>query len=131
MEDSIKNELAKAVRLLEEEKKKLKDLKDEKNKCMSEMGSKTFNGITVEKMRTYNAYISFLKEKIKKQTEKVKLAQEIVDKYREELIQFAKERKMLETLKEKQYQNYLKEQQRIEQRRIDEVITYKESLKHN
>ena len=131
MEDALKNELSKATRRLEDEKGILKNFKDEQKKCMSEISSESSNGVTVDRLRTYNAYISFLKEKIQNQTKEVKSAQQVVDKYREELIQASKEKKMLETLKEKQYNEYLKEQERQEIKRIEEVISYKESTKRN
>jgi len=131
MEDTLKNELAKAIRCLEEEKGFLKNFKEEQKKCMSTISSESSNGVTVERLRSYNAYISFLKEKIQNQTKRVKSAQEIVDNYREKVIEASKEKKMLETLKDKQYGEYLKEQEKSEQKRVDEVISYKESIKRS
>lgn len=131
MEDTLKNQLAKAVRYLEEEKSALKNLKEEQKKCMSDISSESSNGVTVERLRNYNSYISFLKEKILNQTKRVKSAQEIVDNYRDELIQASKEKKVLETLKDKQYSEYLKEQEKIEQKRVDELISYKETTKRS
>ena len=131
MEDALKNELAKAIRCLEDEKGILKNFKEEQKKCMSEISSESSNGVTVDRLRAYSTYISFLKEKILKQAKKVKSAQQVVDKYREELIQASKEKKMLETLRDKQYNQYLKEQEKQEVKRIDEVISYKESTKRS
>lgn len=127
MEDSLKHELGKALQSLENEKKKLNELKEEKKKCMSEVSSGVTGGMTVNKLRTYNTYISFIKQKITKQTEMVKSAQKIADKHREELVQMVKERKMLEKLKEKQYEQFLKEADKNEQKIVDEIISYKES----
>lgn len=127
LEDSKKNELGKAIQILETEKKVLKKLKEEKKRCMSEVTGKVSEGVTIDKLRSYNAYISFIEEKINKQSEIVKHAQENADKYREELVQIIKERKMLETLKEKQHAQYLKEQEKKYQKAIDEVISYKEA----
>lgn len=130
-EDALKNELAKAIRYLENEKNVLKSHKEEQKKYMAEVSSESANGVTVERLKTYNMYISLLKQKILNQTKRVKSAQKIVDKYREELIQISKERKMLETLKDKQYGEYLKEQEKQQQKETDEVISYKESTKRS
>ncbi len=127
MEDSIKTKLGEAIQVLEAEKIILEELKNQKKKCMSEVSTKVSGGVTIDKLRNYNAYISFIKQKIINQSERVKSAGQIVDKYREELIEAVKERKMLETLKEKQYSEYLKEEHKKEQKLIDEVISYKES----
>ncbi|MGE5329244.1 MAG: flagellar export protein FliJ [Deltaproteobacteria bacterium] len=129
MEDALKNKIAKAIRCLEEEKDILKNIKEEQKKCMLDISSESSNGVTVERLRNYNAYISFLKEKVLNQTKRVKSSQEVVDKYREELIQASKEKKMLETLKEKQFNEYLKEEEKNEQKRLDEVVSYKETAK--
>ncbi|MGI6049952.1 MAG: hypothetical protein ACOYEI_03845 [Acetivibrionales bacterium] len=40
-----------------------------------------------------------------------------------------KERKVLEKLKEKEFHKYLKEEERKEQQRIDELVSYKEAAK--
>lgn len=131
IEDSLKNELAKALRVLEEEKLVLNELKEEKKRCMSDVNSEVSKGVTVEKLRNYNAYISFVKQKISNQTERVNLAKKTADKYRDELISAVKERKMLETLRDKQYSEYLKEEEKKQQKIVDEIISYKGSSTQN
>lgn len=131
MEDSLKNQLGKAIQAFEIEKKKLEELYEQKKKCMSEVSNEVSDGTTIEKLRSFNAYISFIKEKIINQSESVKSAHAIVDKYREELLDIVKERKMLEALKEKHFAKFLKEMEINQQKIVDEVISYKESKKNS
>ncbi len=130
IEDSLKIQLGKAVQALEAEKELLKELESEKKRCMGEVGSKVSGGVKVDKLKNYNAYISFIKQKISRQYEMVKSAQEIVDKYREELTGMMKERKMLEKLREKQYEEYMQEIKKKEQKDIDEIVSYRGSARN-
>lgn len=127
MEESLQDYLAKAIQEMENEKKILNNLKEERERGVEEAKIEASSGVTVEKLRNYNSYISFVKQKISNQTEKVKCSKETADKYREELVAAVKERKMLETLKEKQYSQYLKEEEKKQQRIVDEIVSYKES----
>ena len=129
MEDSAKNDLGKAIQALEDQKNILEELNKENMRCMTEVSAVVSGGLTVDRLRNYNAYISFIKRKIINQSEKVNDAQQNVDKHREKLVAIVKERKMLETLKEKQYMEYLKEQQKQELKLVDEIISYKQSTK--
>jgi flagellar protein FliJ len=127
MEESLKNELGKAVQKLELEKNKLKKIEIDKDECINNLKSKSSKGIIVSKIQEYNSYISLLKERMKIQKENINYAQNIVDKYREQLIKMMQEKEMLEKLKDKKYQEYLLEQAKAEQKINDEVISYKYS----
>ena len=60
----------------------------------------------------------------------VKKAQENVDKKREKLIEIMKEKKVLEKLREHQFEEYKKEEERSEQQRVDELVSYKGAAKN-
>ena len=126
-EESLKQELGKAVQKLEREKNKLKKLEFQKEECIENLTNKTSQGISVGKIQEYNSYISLLKEKIQLQKENINYAQSIVDKYREQLIKVMQEKEMLEKLKEKKYETYLAEQAKEEQKINDEIVSYKYS----
>ncbi|NTV90596.1 MAG: flagellar export protein FliJ [Clostridiales bacterium] len=123
-EDNLKNELGKAVQKLEKEKAELHRLNFAKDRMIMEFNEKS-RKTTVEKLKEYNAYISLLGTRIKRQKENVNKASQNVDKVREELIQAVKERKILEKLKEKKYEEYLVEANREELKVNDEVVSYK------
>lgn len=129
MEDSLKNELGKAIHKLEHEKDVLKSIESEREEAINQFNEKSSRGIVVEKLKEYNNYISFLMVRINQQKENVKDAQKNVDKYREQLIKAVQEREMLDKLKEKKLQEYMKEQHQLEQKLIDEVVSYKYAAK--
>ncbi|MCX7922375.1 MAG: flagellar export protein FliJ [Clostridia bacterium] len=125
MEDSLKNELGKATQKLEDEKRVLKGIELEQETIINEINIKSTHGVLVEKLKEYSTYISFLKDKANLQKENINLAQNNVDKYREQLIKVVQEKKILEKLKEKQYQEFLKDQMKEEQKLNDEIVSYK------
>ncbi len=124
IEDSLKNELGKAVQRLEHEKELLRNLEGERDGNIDEFNSRSSKGIRVEKIREYTAYLSYLKDVIRGQKENINVAQGNVDKYREQLIEALQEREMLDKLKEKHYQEYQREQLKKEQQVNDEVVSF-------
>ncbi len=125
-EESKKNELGKAIQVLEAEKRKLAGLEDSLSAAVREFNEKT-KKTTVHKLIEFNEYISVLNSRIKSQKENVNNAALYVDKVREELLEAVKERKILEKLKEKKYEEYLIEQKRLEQKTNDEIVSYKQN----
>jgi flagellar FliJ protein len=123
-EDNQKNELGKAVRKLEREKAVLKKLEKEEEELINEFNEKSKKS-TVEKLIKFNEYLSYLNSRIKQQKENVNCAARNVDKVREELIRIVKERKILDNLKDRKYEQYLIEEQKQEQRLNDEITSYK------
>ena len=64
-------------------------------------------------------------KKIEEQMQNINKAKEIVEEKRLALLEAMKERKVLETLKEKEKENYFKEELKNEQKIIDEIVSYK------
>jgi flagellar protein FliJ len=128
-EDNIKNELGKSIQKLENEKTELRRLEMEMEANISEFNKKS-RKTTVEKLIHFNGYISFLNTKIKHQKENVNYASQNVDKVREELIKIDKEREILDRLKEKKYEIFLKELLKEEQRLNDEIVSFKHKENH-
>ncbi|MGI6778757.1 MAG: flagellar export protein FliJ [Acetivibrionales bacterium] len=127
MEDSLKNELGKAIQELEKNKEILKEIQKEKDKCLNELSLKARGKFVPKELKEYIVYISYLKHKIKLQKENVKSAQENVDKVREELLAVMQEREVLEKLKEKKYKHFMEEELRKENKLIDEIVSFKYS----
>jgi len=69
-----------------------------------------------------------MQKEITWQKETVKKEKENVDKVREELLQAMKDRKILEKLKEKRYDEYLIESKAEEQKVNDQIVSYKVSV---
>jgi len=125
LEDNAKNCLARATRELESQKDYLEDLKNTNEGSINSLNAEVDEGIPVYRIRTYNSYLSFMKNKITEQKENVNIAEQDVDINRESLIKAMQERKILDKLKEKKYHEYVKEQNKAEQLLIDELNSYK------
>ncbi len=129
MEDNLKNEMGKAVMKLESEKDILKQINAEIEHYIEEFNLQSGRGTTVVRLREFNDYISLLRERYEVQKENVNIAQDNVDKIREELIKAVQEREILEKLKERKYKEYLDEINKQEQKLIDEIVSYKHGSK--
>jgi len=125
LEDNAKNTLACSTRELESQKDCLEDLKNINNGSMNSLNAEVDEGISVFRVRNYNSYLAFLKNKIANQKENVNIAERDVDTCREGLIKAMQERKIIEKLKEKKYQEFLIEQNKSEQLLIDELNSFK------
>ena len=127
MEESLKNELGKAFRKLEQEKNRLTLLENEREDLIRDLNLKSATGIMVSKIQAYNSYISLLIGKMKIQKDNINYAQNIADKYRDELVKMMQEKEILEKLKDRKFKEYLLEQLKEDQKINDEVISYKYS----
>lgn len=129
IEDSVKNELGKAAQELKRQIKILEDIEIERDEYIHDINSQSTSGTSVGKLKNYNLYISLLKDKMVYQKNNIKNAQKSVDMYREQLIIAVQERKMMEKLREKKFAEYLKEQQKEEQKLIDEIASFNHKRK--
>ncbi len=125
LEDSAKNELGKAVQKLEEEKEIGRSLLKYRERYINEFNEKASKMVRIDELRSYTMYISRLAKNIDDQNKNIKEASDNVDKYRDELIKIVKERKILEKLREKKFNEYLIEMSKDEQKRMDEIVSYK------
>lgn len=124
IENSLKNELGKAVQELERQKDILREIELEREVYIGRVNSECVEGISVGKLREFNTYIVYLNDRSRLQKENIKKAQNNVDKYREQLIKAMQEKEMLEKLKEKKYEEYLREQLKEEQKLNDEIVSF-------
>lgn len=127
LEEEKKNELGKAFKRLEEEKNRLFALKQSLNEMNSTFQEKTSQGLAVNKLKILANYIDYYKRGIKEQRTKIKMAEEYLSICREELIKATQEKKMVEKLKETDYNKYLYNEQKKEEKLVDELVSFKES----
>lgn len=125
MEDNAKNNLALASRELEKQKDHLSGLQTTRESSIRELNSVVDKGISINQIKLYNNYLSLLKRKITNQKENVNNAQIHVDIKRESLVKAVQERKILDKLRDKKYEEFLKEQSKAEQLLIDELNSFK------
>ncbi len=125
MEDNAKNNLARATKELENQKVYLEELKNVNDASINSLTEEVDEGIPVYRVRLYNNYFSLMKEKIVNQKENVNIAEHNVDTNREVLVKAMQERKVLEKLKDKKFEEYVKDQNKAEQIGIDELNSFK------
>ena len=129
VENNAKNKLAGQVRKLNEEQKTLKTIYGEKDKCFANIVKVSNEGVNVTRLCQYTHYLSSINCRLDQQIENVNKVSQDVDIHREKLIEAAKDKKILETLKEKKLLEFLQEQLKKEEKRIDEVLSYKYTVK--
>jgi len=126
-EEEKKNELSIASKRLEKEKNRLLELKQKLNEMNSTFQEKTSQGMAVNELKLLVNYIDYYKRSIKEQRIKVKMAEDYLSTCREELIKATQEKKMIEKLKEIDYGKYLYEEQKKEEKLVDDLVSFKES----
>ena len=126
-EKNARIELGAAIMKLEEEKSKLKVIEDNIDITTNDLRDACSGVIRPEKIKDLKAYLKRLQHEKDKQKEVVKRQQKHVDIIREKLVEIMRERKVLENLKEREFQEYLKEENKKEQQQIDELVSFKES----
>lgn len=129
LEKNAKNELGAAIKKLEEEKSRLRQIDNEIDLCSAEFRDACKGSIVPEKIKEIKRYLEYLDKKRKNQVLAVKREQENVDKIREKLVEIMKERKVLENLKDKDFQEFLAEEDKKERQLVDELVSYKEAVK--
>lgn len=124
LEESIKNELGKALKELQDQKDILWRLQDQKKDYIDNIKESMIKGISVQKMREFNAFISSFENKINNQKKVVNDVQLTADKIREELVKIMKEKKILETLREKKLEEFKLKERKQEELALGEVASY-------
>ncbi|NLE02588.1 MAG: flagellar export protein FliJ [Fibrobacter sp.] len=124
MEQSIKNELGRAIQEMERQKRILNGLIEEREVYIFNVNQMYEKSVTVAKLREYSTYISYLNDRVRVQQDNVIIARNNVDKYREKLIKAMQEKKMFDKLKEKKHEEYMKEQLKVEQKLNDEIVSF-------
>jgi flagellar FliJ protein len=129
LEKSAKNELGVAVMKLEGEKAKLLEIESSISICLDDYRHACTGTIRPEKIKEIKYYLDFLQNEKRSQEANVKREQQNVDKIREKLVEILKERKILENLRDKNFEEYRKQETLKEQQQVDELVSYKKAAK--
>lgn len=127
MEEEKKNQLSLALKRLEQEKDKLSELRKRQKEMDKAFNEKTSKGIAVNELKLLVNYIDYYKREIKQQRTKIKMAEDYVAACRQVLIAATQEKKMIEKLKEIDFKKYLYEEQKKEEKLIDDLVSFKGS----
>ena len=127
IEELKKLEYGKAITQLELEKQKKQAMIIERENTIESFRESVSAGITPHELQNHNNYLGVLKDRIIRQTAVIKKAEEYVEEKRLELVEAMKERKIMEKLKEKDRELFIKEEQLKEQKIQDEIVSYRYS----
>ncbi len=124
LENQAKMELGRAqVRLMEEEER-LDGLAQRKEDYLEEGRRLRGDAVNVDELRDNRNALLVMDELIAAQREQVAQAEEIVEQARQRLQEVMQERKMHERLKEKAYEQFVREENAAEGRAVDELTSY-------
>lgn len=131
-EDSIKENYLKLKNRMDEEEGVLESLSFQLQDNLTQINAKRYvNGMN---FKNSYSYMYILQDKIESQEKVVKEHRLKLDQVREKLIFAQKERKTIEILKDKAYENHKREMEKEEQKLIDELGLYafmrKKSIKN-
>lgn len=124
-EDKAKNELSIEIKKLNE---KLDDLRREvayKQSCLNKIKKAQQGTVNIVQIKEYSTYIQYIDDEIKSLNNAIKEQKDVVDKYRERLLEISKKKKILEKLREKKLVSFLTEQRKEEDKLSDEIVSYK------
>ncbi|NMA87259.1 MAG: flagellar export protein FliJ [Tissierellia bacterium] len=126
MEEIKKAEYGSARQKLNKEEDKLENFNYHKNNIKDEkdlLTAKTKAG----NLAMYNDYILDLDKKIKVQKDVVNKTELELEKAKEEMINAVQEKKTFEKLKEKEYEKYLYQIKKTEEKQLDTIVNYRTS----
>ena len=124
METQAKQEFSSAKNALDREEEKLEGLRKRK-RFYEEQASKLLSGkLDVREIEENQTAILRMDSFVEEQSIRVKKARKVLEDARERLTEVMKERKTHESLKEKAFENFLREENRQESKEIDELTSY-------
>lgn len=124
LENQAKMELGRAQMWLLEEEEKLQGLVDRKEAYLEEGRRMRSDALSVNDLRDNRNAMLIMDEMIEVQRGQVALAEEAVEAARLKLQEIMQERKMHERLKEKAFEQFVKEENAAEGKAVDELTSY-------
>lgn len=122
-EEICQKELAKAQRVLSDEREKLDRKKNEKHESLEKLQTKKKENPTVSDIMLHMNYLTQLSKDIEDQALRVQNSTKLVDQKRHELISIMKKRKTLKKIKYKDWQTYQQKLMQDERKLMDEVAS--------
>lgn len=124
METQAKQEFSAAKNALDEEEEKLEALHRRKEGYEEEAKKLLTGTLKVREIEENKEAILRMDEYIARQREQIRLAAARMEQAREKLAEVMKERKTHETLREKAFEEFLKEENKQESKAVDELTSY-------
>ena len=125
IEDNKKRELGEATQYREkvyEEKLHLEQIKED---ALNLTRKQSRESVNVLELRTLNQYNSYMVKAVQNKEYELNKAKQVVDEKREALLEAVKDRKILDNLKTIHKESFEQEEKRVEQRILDDMVTYR------
>lgn len=129
LEDQAKNEYAQANARLLREQERLKIIVARREEAREKLKLVLYETLSVAEIRTRENAVEVLKFYAMQQQLAVKRCEKEVEVARERLSEAMKERKIFEKLREKAFDEFVFEENRKEQKEVDELMSYKHGTK--
>lgn len=129
LEDQAKNEFAQANARLLREQEKLEIIVARREEAREKLKLALYETLSVAEIRTRENAVEVLKFYAMQQQLAVKRCEKEVEVAREKLSEAMKERKIFEKLREKAFDEFVFEENRKEQKEVDELMSYKHGTK--
>ncbi len=121
LEDEAKARLQKKKEEERAEIEKLNIIKDERVLFIKKYEENTRGKLDIKMLTEYSNYLVIIEKKIEEQIKKIEEISLQVEKLQGEYFESVKERKIFEKLKEKEKYKYTEEENKTEQKMIDEI----------
>ena len=121
LEEDLQKDFAALRKQLLDERERLSNLEQVKNRFSGEFQEKQVKSISVSDILLYTDYLEQVSKEIKKQSEKILEAEKSLDQKRKELIGAMKNRKMIDRLREKGFKAHVQELSKKEQDLMNEA----------
>ncbi|MCF6463338.1 flagellar export protein FliJ [Clostridium sp. Cult1] len=126
IEDLKKSQYGIVQQRLNKEENRLDDYVKFKKNLLNEKDLSVMK-TSVGNLAMYSNYINHVNTRIKKQEELVTKVQKELEETKEEMVTAVKEKKIFEKLKENEYEKYLYEIKKEEEKQNDTIVNYKVS----
>ncbi|HHX59582.1 MAG TPA: flagellar export protein FliJ [Epulopiscium sp.] len=117
-------EYADALELLKKEKQIKKQINHSLNNSRHAFKSSISDYIDPKKIKSQQNYHMLLEDQYQIATEKVEIAKGKTEKQRIELLNAMKNKKTLEILKEKRFEQFIEQEKKDEQQVVDEIVSF-------
>ena len=121
LEEDFQKDFAVLKRQLFDEKEKLSNFEQTRDRFSRELQQKQVKSISVSDILLYTDYLQEVSKEIEKQSEKILEAEKRVDQKREELVGAMKNRKIIDRLREKGLKAHALEVSKKEQNLMNEA----------
>lgn len=124
-EEKALHEFSDIKRYLEEQKAVLQSLENERAVLVNELRNLRQATLQAEDISVTLRYIETLREREARQIKTIEQIAEQVEKKRKDLVEAVKNRKVMENLKDKQAEEYIKDLNETERKNMDEISILK------